>query len=282
MAGDWIKMRGALLDNPKVIAITRALHANREFRNWLTPGGGGPMNGQVVSVAASRCVTVALLMRVWSSAREHGKFVGDDLVLPFSEIADLDQMAGAPGVGQAMLDVEWARELDGVTLPNFKEFNVPMTPAERAKGYRERNASVTTQSLNEGDGNAVIVTPREEKRREEELQPQQIGASGLPIEPSNIPYKEIMALHNEHMTAIPRVIDLTAKRKQLIRAAWQASKTRRALKFWKAYFEECAEDDFLNGTGPYGKGHENWRPSFDYLLKNDVVTRVYERAMSGT
>lgn len=272
-------MRGALMNHPKVIAITRTLQGNEEFRNWMTPGGAGPMNGQLVSDAASRCVTVALLMRVWSAAREHGKFIGEDLVLPFSEIEDLDQMAGAPGVGQAMLFVDWAVQENGVTLPNFKEFNVPMTPAERAKSYRERHASVTEPSRNLSDENTEIVTPREEKRREEKEQ-QQIGASGLPIEPSNIPYKEIVSFYNENMGKLPMVREMTLKRRQLIRSAWQASPKRQKLTFWKAYFEECAEDDFLNGTGPYGKGHENWRPSFDYLLKNDVITRVYEKAMS--
>jgi hypothetical protein len=272
-------MRGALLNHPKVIAITRALHAKQEFREWLTPGGGGQMNGQIVGVTASRCVTVALLMCVWSAAREHGKFIDDDLVLPFSEIDDLDQMAGAPGVGQAMLDVEWALLANGVTLPNFKEFNVPMTAAERAKNYRDSHKDVTEPSQNTRDENSEIVTPREEKRREE-IKEQNIGASGLPIEPSNIPYKEIATLFNEHMGKLPMVRELTLRRRQLIRGAWQAAKKRQDLKFWKAYFEECSDDQFLNGTGPYGKGHENWRPSFDYLLKNDVITRVYEKAMS--
>lgn len=99
------------------------------------------------------------------------------------------------------------------------------------------------------------------------------------ILPSNIPYKEIVALFNEHMTILPRVRELTNRRRSLIRSAWTASKKRQSMKFWKAYFEECSDDAFLNGAGPYGKGHENWLPSFDYLLKNDVVTRTYEKAM---
>src|SRR5215510_167928 len=80
VAGDWIKMRSALLDHPKVIAMARRLHSERAFRDWLTPGGGSPMNGQVASDHALRCVTTALLMRVWSLSREHGKFVDADLL----------------------------------------------------------------------------------------------------------------------------------------------------------------------------------------------------------
>lgn len=281
MAGDWIKMRGALLNHPKVIAITRALHANREFRDWLTPGGGGAMNGQIVSVSASRCVTVALLMRVWSSAREHGKFQDDDLILPYSEIADLDEMAGAPGVGDAMESVDWALPVNGVTLPNFKEFNVPMTEAERAKSYRERNKNVTQESRKGGDENTEIVTTRGEERRGELKDiPTIVGSPpALELLPSNIPYKEIVSLFNGLLGKLPMVRELTQKRRILIRSAWQAAKRRQSLDFWKRYFEECAEDPFMNGTGPYKPPHENWRPTFDFLMRSDQVTKVYERAM---
>jgi hypothetical protein len=165
MAGDWIKMRGALYDHPKVIAIAHALNGSSEFREWLTPRGSGPMNGQTVSNAALRGVTTGLLLKVWSAAREHGKFDGDDLVLAHSGINDLDEMAGAPGVGEAMKTVGWAIAKRGVILPNFKQFNVPMTNAERQRAFRENrsNDSVTPKSR----GHRYIHVTREEKRREE-------------------------------------------------------------------------------------------------------------------
>jgi hypothetical protein len=170
VAGDWIKMRGALLDHPKVIAMTRALQETEEFRDWMTPGGGGPMNGKIVSDVASRAVTTALLLRAWSSAREHGKFEGDDLWLEHSWVEDLDQLAGAPGVGLAMESVGWVMchpTKKGVILPNFKEFNVPMTEAERAKTYRDRKkGTVTIPSQQHRDENSEIVTTRVEKRRD--------------------------------------------------------------------------------------------------------------------
>lgn len=280
MAGDWIKMRGALLDHPKVIAIAKRLMGNADFRQWMTPGGGGPMNGQIVSDVALRCVTTALLMRVWSGAREHGKFVEDDLILPYSDLADLDQMAGAPGVGEAMAYVEWAIEANGVTLPNFKEFNVPMTAAEKQKEYRDRKNGVTNSLPVGGNGIGEIVTSREEESREEK-ETTTIGGKVVDLLPTNIPYKEIVGFYNEHMGKLPMVREMTKKRRDLVRSAWSAGKHRQTLKFWQAYFAECSEDDFLNGNGPYGKGHENWRPTFDYLLKNDVITRVYEKAMQG-
>lgn len=179
MAGDWIKMRAGLMQSPKLIALSRHLHRSNEFREWLTPGGSGSMAGQIVSDDALRCVTCALLLRIWSSSREYGKFDGDHLVLPHLTIPDLDLMAGCPGVGKAMLTVGWAEVKDGdhggVILPNFRQHNAPMTPAEKQSAYRVRQKS--TDDTNDVErygalpaiGNKAVT--REEKRREEYKDP---------------------------------------------------------------------------------------------------------------
>lgn len=94
-----------------------------------------------------------------------------------------------------------------------------------------------------------------------------------------IPYRAIIDAYNAAMVNLVRARDLTPKRRSLIRAAWLASPQRRDLRFWEAYFAECQDDDFHNGTGPYRPPHENWRPNFDYLLRADVVTKIFEAAM---
>jgi len=182
MAGDWIKMRGALLEHPKVVAITRHLWINPKFKSWILPGCLAPEG--LVSDAALRCVTCGALLRFWSASREHGKWHGEDLVLKHSELVDVDQMSGVPGLGEAMLEVGWLRNSDGLILPNFKEFNVPMTGAERQKVYREKhhNESVTTP-LREPRHKTVT---REEKRREEKKEdnpPTPLGAARLVFVP---------------------------------------------------------------------------------------------------
>lgn len=155
MAGDWIKMRAQLLQSPRLIAMSRALHAHRAFLDWLTPGGAGPMNGQLVSDDALRCVTSALLLRVWSAAREFGKFVGDDLHLEGVEVRDLDVIGGCAGIGESMLAVGWASFVDGVVvLPNFKQHNAPMTNAERQNEFRKRRSGKPEGEL-APDGSAL-------------------------------------------------------------------------------------------------------------------------------
>lgn len=106
-------------------------------------------------------------------------------------------------------------------------------------------------------------------------------ASASADAPANdrVPFQQIVDAYNATLTGLAKVRELTTKRKTLIRSAWAASPQRRSVPFWEAYFAECQDDDFLNGTGPYREPHANWRPTFDYLLRADVVTKVFERAM---
>ncbi len=51
-------------------------------------------------------------------------------------------------------------------------------------------------------------------------------------------------------------------------------------RFWKTYFETVADDDFSCGKGPYHAPHENWRPDFLYLVREEVIAKLAERALS--
>jgi hypothetical protein len=169
MAGDWVKMRSALLANPKVHAIAKAIGRDPRAGAALTTGFSGCPD-QVLSRNALRHVTVTALLCVWSSANEHSV----DGLLSCCDLEDLDEISGVPGFGDAMHSVGWAMPDEAgkcVSLPNFSEHNTPAkdrTGAERQRRYREnRNGDVTPLR------NAVTVTQRrEEKRREEEeIQP---------------------------------------------------------------------------------------------------------------
>lgn len=51
-------------------------------------------------------------------------------------------------------------------------------------------------------------------------------------------------------------------------------------KFWALYFETAADDDFHAGRLPGGPGHENWKPDFEYLLRETVIAKLADRALS--
>lgn len=50
--------------------------------------------------------------------------------------------------------------------------------------------------------------------------------------------------------------------------------------FWRVFFEEVEKDDFCAGRGPYGGQHANWRPDFEYLLREEVMARIIDRGMT--
>lgn len=53
-----------------------------------------------------------------------------------------------------------------------------------------------------------------------------------------------------------------------------------APQFWEDYFTEASNDDFCAGRGPYRGEHANWRPDFEYLLREEVIARLFDRAAS--
>lgn len=112
---------------------------------------------------------------------------------------------------------------------------------------------------------------------------EKICGSDDPPRPPNpetrVPYQAIVEIYNRTMTGLPKVREVSEKRKTLMRRWWLASKSRQDLEFVRSYFEECAEDKFLNGTGPYTNGHQSWMPTFEFLMDKDRATVVFEKAM---
>lgn len=51
--------------------------------------------------------------------------------------------------------------------------------------------------------------------------------------------------------------------------------------FWQDYFREVKSDDFHSGRGPYKPPHEHWRPDFEFLLREDVMAKLFDRAQSA-
>lgn len=172
MAGDWVAIRSSLISSPKLIKIARLLDTD-PFHDWAIEGRAKALqesNATVVTLshAAIKGVTLSLLTVVWSYAREHGKYAGDDLELDHIGVEDVDEIAGgAPGLGAAMAAVDWLRSGEGgVIFPNFREFN-PQTDAERQKRYREKKKQ---------QSNGAVTTPSQ--RRDDKVTPTQHNTTG--------------------------------------------------------------------------------------------------------
>lgn len=183
MAESWIKMRGSLVTNPKVIRMARLLLQDPEFLAWYAPQGLGSGDEQTVTrrhVTVVTRVTVGALVPFWSGVNE---CAANDGVLRDASHFECDEMAGVPGFGRALEAVGWLKNMPdghGVELPNFTEHNTvgkersstAKTAAERAKDYRERRRHGVTETVTKKrdekrDASRDGVTA--EKRREEKI-----------------------------------------------------------------------------------------------------------------
>jgi hypothetical protein len=180
MAGDWIKMRVWLAKDPKVIAIADWLSEHRPFMDWLSDPVRRHCDKSAyehVTRHVTVSVTVTGLLQLWGVTREDGHRDGDDLIVPMTDPTALDEIAGFPGLGEAMEFVGWAvyDENEHRTIfPKFFTRNASsdemkrIKDAERQRRRRENLTSMSRDShADESRDCHADVTHREEKRREE-------------------------------------------------------------------------------------------------------------------
>ncbi|NJC36406.1 hypothetical protein GGR60_000896 [Xanthomonas arboricola] len=99
-------------------------------------------------------------------------------------------------------------------------------------------------------------------------------------------YNRLLAKPNGELTAC------TVLNKPRLKAVEKALPTVRVIclqlygnervtaEFWAALFETAADDEFHSGRKPGGAGHENWKPDFEYLLRENVIAKLFDRAMT--
>lgn len=143
MAGDWIKMRGNLWDDPRVTGICD-----------LTD--------------QSEATIVGALYWLWATADQHS----EDGVMPGLSLRQIDRKTGVPGLGKALVSIGWLVELeDGVQIARFNEHNGDSAKkraqtAKRVASHRTGNADVTHQALQDGEEGVTGALARGRGREE--------------------------------------------------------------------------------------------------------------------
>lgn len=148
MAGDWIKMRSNLWDDPRVARL-------------------------VDLTDSSEAAVIGGLYWLWATADQHTA----DGFMPGLSCRQIDRKTGVQGLGQALVDIGWIEaDDDGISIVNFEDHNGASAKkraqtAKRVATHRSGNAPETP--TNES-GNAPSVTgalAREREEKEEELPP---------------------------------------------------------------------------------------------------------------
>lgn len=150
MAGDWIKMRGNLWDDPRVSKL-------------------------VDLTDSTEAAVIGALYWLWATADQHT----EDGCMPGLTLRQIDRKTGVPGFAAAMVEIGWIRdEPQGVVLAKFEEHNGTSAKkravtAKRVANFRSGNeqeqggnADVTQGVLQDDDTGVMgaLAREREEKR----------------------------------------------------------------------------------------------------------------------
>lgn len=121
MAGDWIKMRGNLWDDPRIAALCD-------------------------TTGASEATVIGGLYWLWATADQHS----EDGIMPGLTLRGIDRKTGIQGLGVALVGINWlADHPEGVRLVRFEEHNGES--AKRRCVDAKRKANLRTLSTGEPD-----------------------------------------------------------------------------------------------------------------------------------
>lgn len=164
MAGDWIKMRGNLWDDPRVSRL-------------------------VDMTDSSEAAIVGALYWLWATADQHT----ENGVMHGLTLRGIDRKTGVAGFGASLVSIGWLVDNgDSVSIVNFEDHNGAsaksrVQTAKRVANHKA-NAKVTEPALPEQQQTVTDALPREEKRREEKKEDSEANASGgkPPMSPEEI------------------------------------------------------------------------------------------------
>lgn len=161
MAGDWIKMRSNLWDDPRVGSLVDATES-------------------------SEAAVVGALYWLWATADQHSS----DGVLQGMTLRTIDRKTGVAGIGAALVAIDWIEDNAGsVTVKRFDEHNGASAKARAQTAKRvsnhKGNAKVTHTALPEQQETVSGALPRE--REEKEKEKKEPEATAHAIDGSTVP-----------------------------------------------------------------------------------------------
>lgn len=233
MAGDWIKMRNNLWNDPRVSQVCD-------------------------KTGAGEATVIGGLYWLWATADEHT----ESGFMPGLSISSIDRKSNVAGLGAALASIGWIDENDnGITIARFGEHNG--SSAKRRSADAQRKAGLRSLSASDTDKvgtpcGKITPTPgaRVEKRRIE-IQPLILDRISVTSKAddefsaatnkSNCPHQEIIALYHEVLPQCPQVREWTPSRATQLRARWNEDEQRQNLTYWRRFFEYVGTCDFLVG-----------------------------------
>jgi hypothetical protein len=155
MAGDWIKMRSNLWDDPRVAGICDRTNA-------------------------SEAQIIGALYWLWTTADQHTK----DGFMGGLTKASINRKTAVDGFAEALIEVGWLEDVDGgLSIPRFDEHNG--SSAKRRASEAKRKGSVRNVSACDADKKRTASRQHAELEREEEEESSVSKDTGADAPPKN-------------------------------------------------------------------------------------------------
>lgn len=263
MAGDWIKMRSNLWDDPRV---ARA----------------------VEMTDASEATVIGAMYWLWATADQHSA----DGAMPGLTLKAIDRKTGVPGFGAALAAIGWLTDgVDGVRLARFDEHNGESAKRRSVDAKRKAASRSLSAEDRTNDGqkqDKTGQTPELEKEKEKELTTKPTTPDGVvvaskagnppggrpqPAPRPECPHQDIIAVYHEVLPECPQVRDWTPARAQQLRARWNEDPRRQNLDYWRQFFQYVKGCGFLVGRGA---GDRPFVADLEWLTKSKNFTKVRE------
>lgn len=263
MAGDWIKMRGNLWDDPRVARIVE-----------LTD--------------TSEAAVIGALYWLWSTADQHS----EDGRMQGLTGRGIDRKTGVKGFADAVKEVGWLSEgTDGVCIARFEEHNG--ASAKRRSSEAQRKANGRKLSADDADTERTecgqdspesgqgAELEKELEKEEEKKEAPTVLVGKQASRPPDCPTQEIVSLYHEHLPMLPRVEVLGDSRKRAISARWRQVVTdpdirgspnvrTAGLEWFAWFFGHCAKSRFLTGRA------KDWKADLDFLMTPNKFAKAVE------
>lgn len=275
MAGDWIKMRVNIDRDPRVIEMTLVLSEHKQFLAWLTEGMNCTVTNAFdrVTPVTLRHVVVTALLRLWGGALDRGKRIEctNDLRLSHCSSFAVDEIAGVPGISDALESVGWLRFDGDAIFPNLLESNVPANERqvankrekdrERQRRHREKQRDTCHDSVTQPVTHVSRKSrPRSDKSRLEHNIPPKPPKGGVLV--TDIEFPEGM-----DTAEVKAAMDDWLKHKRRIGSTYKsADGPTRLIQKWlmagpEMFIEAVNHSISMNYKGVYNGGNGDGRSS---------------------
>ena len=284
MAGDWIKMRGNLWDDPRIAKICD-----------LTDQG--------------EAAVVGGLYWLWATADQHS----EDGIMHGLTLRQIDRKTGIQGFGDALVNIGWlAEHAEGVRIVRFEDHNgisakKRCQTAKRVAKLRTSNEGVTLDALqNEHQSvNCALAREREEKSKEQtnpdglvvasnadDQIAEQIADAKTSTVP-NCPQQALLDLYAECLPELPQPRAWEGQAADALRTRWRwvltatkrgsgeryATTAAEGVEWFRRFFGYVAGSDFLMGR------KADWQADLRWLVKaanfDKVLSGAYENGRAA-